>query len=197
MTPVVLASKSAARAALLASAGVRFEAISAEVDEDAVKIRLLARGATPADIATALASEKAVAVSRRRPGLVIGADQTLELAGELYDKAATLDDARARLVELRGRPHQLHAAVAVAKDGEVIWNEIDTATLTMRAFTDAFLDGYLHRSGVRLLASVGCYELEGEGVQLFEQIQGDYFSILGLPLLGLLGLLREHGVIAP
>lgn len=196
MMRVVLASKSAARAALLAGAGVVFEATSADVDEKMVKTRLLARGATPSEIAGALAREKAVAVSRRRAGLVIGADQTLGLDGQLYDKAASLDEARTQLVMLRGRSHQLHAAVTVAKDGEAIWNETDTATLTMRAFTDLFLDAYLQRNGARLLMSVGGYELEGEGVQLFEQIQGDYFSILGLPLLGLLGLLREHGAIA-
>jgi septum formation protein len=196
MTPVILASKSAARAALLAGAGVRFEAVNAEVDETLIKTRLLARGAAPGEIATALAREKAMVVSGRCAGLVIGADQTLDLDGELYDKAETLDEAKARLSALRGRSHQLHAALAVATDGEVIWSEISTATLTMRPFTDVFLDGYLQRNGPRLLASVGCYELEGEGVQLFEQIAGDYFSILGLPLLGLLGLLRELGVMA-
>lgn len=195
MTPVVLASQSAARAALLTGAGVRFEATSAQVDEAAVKARLTAKAVGPREIATALAAEKAMAVSRGRAGLIIGADQTLDLDGQLVDKAETLDEARTRLKMLRGRRHRLHAAVAVAQDGGVIWSDVVTATLTVRAFSDDFLDGYLQRNAERLLFSVGCYELEGEGVQLFEQIAGDYFSILGLPLLGLLALLRRHGAL--
>lgn len=192
---VILASKSAARRAVLTGAGVPFEAVVAGVDEDAVKASLLAQGEGAKAIAEALADLKALRISQRRPGLVIGADQTLEFEGRLYDKAESLDEARARLVALRGRPHQLHSAVVVAKDGAAIWREVVTATLTMRDFSDAFLDDYLAREGEAALGSVGCYRLEDLGAQLFSRIAGDYFAILGLPLLGLLELLRNHGVL--
>jgi septum formation protein len=130
-------------------------------------------------------------------GLVIGADQTLDLDGRLYDKAADLAAARSRLLELRGRTHQLHSAVAVAEAGRPVWAQTVSATLTMRDFSEAFLDDYLAREGAAALGSVGCYRLEGLGVQLFADIDGDYFTILGLPLMGLLELLRARGVIRP
>jgi septum formation protein len=190
---IVLASKSAARRAVLDGAGVAYEAITAGVDEDAVKAAMLAEGANAREIADALAELKAIKVSRSHPGFVVGADQTLELEGELYDKAETVADARARLQVLRGKPHKLHSAVVVAKDGAPIWREVATATLTMRDFSDAFLDDYLAEEGEAALGSVGCYRLEGRGVQLFSRIDGDYFTILGLPLMGLLDLLRRHG----
>lgn len=190
---IVLASKSAARRAVLDGAGVAYEAITAGVDEDAVKAAMLAEGANAREVADALAELKAIKVSRSHPGFVVGADQTLELEGELYDKAETVADARARLQVLRGKPHKLHSAVVVAKDGAPIWREVVTATLTMRDFSDAFLDGYLAEEGEAALGSVGCYRLEGRGVQLFSRIDGDYFTILGLPLMGLLDLLRRHG----
>jgi septum formation protein len=193
---VVLASKSAARRAVLEAAGVPYAAAAAGVDEDAVKASLLADGAGPRDIADALAELKAIRVSRKREGLVIGADQTLDLDGALYDKAADLAEARARLQLLRGRTHRLHAAVVVAKDGAPIWREVVTAKLAMRDASDAFLDDYLAREGEAILGSVGCYRLEGPGAQLFSRIDGDYFAILGLPLLGLLDLLRRHGELA-
>ncbi len=196
MTPVTLASRSAARAQVLSAAGVVFETVDAGVDEGAAKERLLAKGATPRDVAAALAERKAVAASKGRPGLTIGADQTLDLNGRLFDKAPTMQETRERLVMLRGQAHRLHSAVVVARDGEAIWRETPAATLTMRAFSDAFLDAYLARHGEGLLASVGCYRLEDDGVQLFEAIDGDYFTILGLPLMGLLGVLREHGALA-
>ena len=195
MTPVILASKSAARAQVLSAAGVVFETAGAGVDESAAKEGLLADGATPRDVAEALAGQKAVAASQGRAGLVIGADQTLDLDGRLFDKAETLEEARERLAMLRGRTHQLHSAVAVAQGGKVIWREAPAATLTMRDFSDSFLDTYLTRHGDALLGSVGCYRLEDDGVQLFEAIDGDYFTILGLPLMGLLGVLREHGAL--
>jgi septum formation protein len=190
---IVLASKSAARRAVLDGAGVAYEAASAGVDEEAVKAGMLAEGANARDIADALAELKAIKVSRSRPGLVIGADQTLEFEGQLYDKAETVTEARARLQALRGKPHKLHSAVVVAKEGAPIWREVVTATLTMRDFSDAFLDDYLAAEGDAALGSVGCYRLEGHGVQLFSKIDGDYFTILGLPLMGLLDLLRRHG----
>jgi septum formation protein len=194
--PVILASKSQARTAVLKGAGVSFEVAVAGVDEEAVKIAMLAQGATPRDVADALAELKAVKISRSRPGFVVGADQTLEFEGGLYDKAETLDAARDRLKLLRGKPHKLHSAVVVAKDGSPIWREVVSATLTMRDFSDAFLEDYLATEGEHALGSVGCYRLEGPGAQLFSRIEGDYFAILGLPLLGLLDLLRRHGAVA-
>ena len=193
---VILASKSAARRAVLEGAGVPFEAAVAGVDEDAVKTELLARGASPKAVAEALAERKAARVSQARSGLVIGADQTLELEGGLYDKVDTLAAARERLKLLRGRPHQLHSAVVVAKDGAAIWRETVSATLAMRDFSDAFLDAYLAHEGEAALGSVGCYRLEAMGAQLFARIEGDYFTILGLPLLGLLDLLRQQEVLS-
>lgn len=192
---IVLASKSAARRAVLGGAGVPFEVAVAGVDEDAVKASLLAEGATPRDVADALAELKAIRVSRARDGFVVGSDQTLELDGRLYDKAEDLEAARERLKLLRGRPHKLHSAVVVAKEGAPVWRELVTATLTMRDFSDAFLEAYLAAEGPEALGSVGCYRLEGPGAQLFSAIEGDYFAILGLPLLGLLDFLRQHGVL--
>ena len=196
MKPVVLASASASRAAILKAAGVVFETVGAGVDETAIKSQLLATGAAPSVIAERLAAEKSRQASRMRPdALVIGADQTLELDGALVDKAANLAEARARLMALRGRTHQLHAAVAAAEDGDVIWRKIESPALTARDFSDAFLDGYLARAGELLLASVGCYFLEGDGAQLFERIDGDYFAVLGLPLLPVLAMLRDRGAL--
>lgn len=192
---LTLASKSAARTTVLSGAGVPFATAGAGVDEDAVKRALLAEGAGPKEIAGALAEAKAVAVSTGREGLVIGADQTLDLNGELYDKVDTIEAARARLLALRGKPHQLHSAVAVAEAGRIVWRETVSATLTMREFSEAFLEVYLAEEGGAALGSVGCYRLEGPGVQLFSKIQGDYFTILGLPLMGLLEFLRQKGVL--
>ena len=194
MTEVVLASTSASRRALLQGAGVSFSAQSPGVDETAAKAALLGEGLGPRDVADALAELKAVRI--RAPGaLVIGADQTLDLDGELIDKAESLEDARERLRRLRGRQHKLHSGVVVARDGQPIWREVSTATLWMRPFSDTFLEDYLAREGDALLGSVGCYRLEDIGVQLFSRIEGDYFTILGLPILGLLDLLRRHDVL--
>jgi septum formation protein len=192
---IVLASKSAARRAVLEGAAVPFEVAVAGVDEEAVKQSLLAEGSGPRDIADALAELKALRISRGRAGFVIGSDQTLELDGQLYDKAETVDAARERLSLLRGKTHRLHSAVVVAKEGAPIWREVVTASLTMRDFSDAFLENYLAQEGEAALGSVGCYRLEGPGAQLFSRIEGDYFAILGLPLLGLLDLLRRHGAL--
>ncbi|MDP1599942.1 nucleoside triphosphate pyrophosphatase [Phenylobacterium sp.] len=195
-TQIILASKSAARRAVLTGAGVPFEVSVAGVDEDAVKNAMLAEGASPRDVADALAELKAIKVSRSKPGFVIGSDQTLEFEGKLYDKAETVDGAAERLRTMRGKPHKLHSAVVVAKDGAPIWREIVSATLTMRDFSDEFLASYLELEGEEALGSVGCYRLEGPGAQLFSKIEGDYFAILGLPLMGLLDLFRRHGVLA-
>ncbi len=192
---IVLASTSAVRQRLLTDAGVAFEALAPGVDEDAVKASLLAERVGPRDIADALAEAKAVKVSGKRGGLVIGADQTLDLQGVLYDKAGTVDEARQRLIALRGQTHRLHCAMVVARDCQPIWREIVTATLRMRPFSDAFLDAYLARNIPAILSSVGCYQLEGEGVQLFDRIDGDYFAILGLALVPLLDYLRRLGAV--
>ena len=191
---LILASKSAARRAMLAEAGVPFSALAADVDEDAVKA-----GHDPADaagLAGELARVKALAVSRRDPDAwVLGADQTLAFAGGLVSKAPSLAAARARLAEMRGRPHQLHSGAALAHKGQVVWSGVDTATMRMRAFSDAFLDAYLAAEGEALLGSVGAYRLEGPGAQLFEAVEGDYFTVLGLPLWPVLAELRRAGVL--
>ena len=194
MMRVTLASQSRVRGELLRAAGIEIDTASPGVDEDAVK-NVMA-GAHPRDIAALLADEKALAVSKARDGLVIGADQTLEMEGRLYDKAASVAEARKRLLAFRGRPHRLHAAVSLARGDEVVWRETVTAALTMREFSDAWLDAYLAHHGEEVLSSVGCYQLENVGVQLFSAIEGDYFAILGLPMLGLLEALRREGVLA-
>lgn len=194
---IVLASGSRSRAQILRDAGVAFEVVAPGVDEGPAKAALLAEGHGPRAVADALAELKVVKVSRARPdAFVIGADQTLDLAGALYDKVETLDEARDRLKLLRGKAHKLHSAVVVARGGAVIWREVPPATLTMRPVSDAFIEAYLDRHGEHLLGSVGCYQLENDGVQFFSRIQGDYFTILGLPLMGLFDLLRRHGELA-
>jgi len=195
VTPVVLASTSATRVGLLKAAGVSFQAVAPGVEEAALQTRLITEGATPAQVALALAKAKALAVSAGPDVLVIGADQTLALAGQLFTKASDLGQARAHLLALRGRTHHLHAAVAVAQAGAVTWSTIETASLTVRAFSDVFLDAYLAANADAALYAVGGYALEEAGVQLFERIEGDYFTILGLPMLGLLGLLRDRGAL--
>ena len=192
-TNIILASTSAIRIDLLKAAGVTFEAEPAGVDETAIKDSLLAEGLGPRDIADALAEAKAVKVSRRRQGLVIGADQTMDFNGKLFDKAASVEEARDRLRDMRGQTHKLHCGMVVARDGQPIWREVVTTTLRMRPFSDDYLEGYLERNAPEILSSVGCYQLEGEGVQLFDRIEGDYFAILGLSLIPLFDLLRRHG----
>lgn len=195
LTPVTLASTSATRQAILRNAGVVFEAVRSGVDEDAAKAGLLAEGASPRDVADALAELKAFKVSTKRAGLVIGSDQTLDLDGRLFDKVDTVEAARDQLIKLRGKVHKLHSAVVVARDGRPIWRVVETAKLSVRNFSDAWLDGYLQRNAPDILSSVGCYFLEGEGVQLFDRIDGDYFAILGLPVVGLFDFLRLHGAL--
>lgn len=196
MTALILASASPARLALLAAAGVAAEAIPARIDETAVKQALLAEGAPPRDIAGKLAELKALRVSARHPGrLVLGADQVLVADGRLFDKPDSLAAARDQLVALRGRTHQLLSAAVIALDGAPVWRHVGTARLTTRPFSETFLDEYLARTGDLALTSVGCYHLEGLGAQLFARVEGDYFTVLGLPLLEVLGFLRARGVL--
>lgn len=192
--PVVLASTSFSRRQLLEGAGVHFDAVAPEVDEAAVKHELAA--ADGATLAMVLADRKALDVSARRPGaMVIGGDQTLDCGGRLFDKPADVEAAREQLRALRGRLHTLQSAVSVAHDGAVAWRHVASARLTMRDFSDDFLSRYIDVSRDWLTSSVGAYRLEGPGAQLFERIEGDYFTILGLPLLPLLGWLRQAGIL--
>jgi septum formation protein len=195
VSQLILASTSAIRRTLLANAGLSFIAVGSGVDEDAAKAELMTRGADPRAIAGELAVLKAERVSRQMEGLVIGADQTLELDGILYDKVEDAAAARLRLALLRGRSHRLHGGLALAEGGAVVWRAIISSSLTMRDFSDAFLDDYLARNGEAALSSVGCYHLEGEGIQLFEKVEGDYFAILGLPMIELLAELRAWGIV--
>lgn len=192
--PLILASASAARAAVLKQAGLTFTAMRPSVDEEALKQSLRAEGFSPRDQADALAEAKALSVSRRMPGFVIGADQMLAMGDDVFDKPQSRAEAGGHLRALRGQTHTLLTAIVIAKEGAVIWRHMETPRLTMRSFTDAFLDSYLDAIGDSACASVGAYQIEGQGAQLFTKIEGDYFSILGLPLLPLLGFLREHGI---
>jgi septum formation protein len=193
---IVLASASRARRALLAAAGVAFTVDPADVDEPALR-RSLQAGTAPAKIAELLARAKAEDVgTRHRDSLVIGADQVLAFGDEILSKPGDAKGARATLRKLRGKTHELISAVAFAEDGKITWAHTATARLTMRDFSEAFLEEYLLRAGDRVGQSVGAYELEGPGVQLFERIEGDYFTILGLPLLPVLAELRARSVIA-
>lgn len=191
---IILASASASRRAMLEQAGVTFVVEPARIDERAIQEALLADDSDvePADIAELLAEAKARDVSERHPqALVIGSDQVIELEGEILTKSPDVAAAKARLRDLRGKPHELHSAVAIARNGEPLWSVVDSASLVMRPFSGAFLDAYVADEGEGLCASVGAYKLEGRGIQLFERVDGDFFTILGMPLLPLLGELRR------
>ncbi|MGQ0455900.1 MAG: Maf family protein [Hyphomicrobium sp.] len=195
---LILASASAARRAMLEASGLTFEIIPADVDEAHIRAAMTAENdcVEAADVAAVLAAEKALAVARAHPGaLAIGSDQVLALGSRLFSKAETLADARDVLDRLRGRTHELVSAAALARDDVVVWRTIDSAQLTMRRFSDEFLGHYLSRMGSRALTTVGGYELEGLGVQMFDAIEGDYFTILGMPLLPLLAELRRQGLV--
>lgn len=192
---LVLASKSAARRAMLENAGVAFEVRVAGVDEDAIKAA--SGDLDAAALAVRLAEAKALAVSRAdETAWVLGSDQTLAFDGGLVSKAGSLAAARERLKAMRGRVHQLHSGAALATKGQVVWSGVDTVEMRMRDFSDAFLDTYLAAEGEALLSCVGSYRLEGLGSQLFEAVDGDYFTVLGLPLWPVLAELRRAGVIA-
>ncbi|MCQ4633839.1 Maf-like protein [Shinella sp. CPCC 100929] len=196
MTPLILASQSPFRRMLMENAGLAFDTRAAEIDERAVEAALAGRNPTPPQVAEALAIEKAQDVARRCPGaLVIGSDQTLSLDGRVFHKPADMAEAKSHLTAMSGRTHALNCGIALVRDGQTLWSHVSIAHLTMRPLSASFIDRHLARVGERVLASVGAYQLEGEGVQLFERIDGDYFTILGLPLLPLLAKLRELGAI--
>jgi septum formation protein len=192
--PLILASQSQARQALLANAGIAFEAIPAEIDERAIQ-----RGSglsAPGEIAALLAREKAISVSLRHPGqFVVGADQTLALDQQLFSKPGGRAQAAVQLRALAGQSHELHSATAVARDGEILFEDVSIARMTMRPLDGAAIRAYLDAAGEAVTTSVGAYQLEGLGVHLFERIEGDHFTILGLPLLPLLKFLRSEGLL--
>jgi septum formation protein len=193
---IILASGSPFRKALLVNAGVAVEAVPAEVDERALEAPLQGSGISPEDVALVLAEAKATEVSERKPGaLVLGCDQTLSLGDELFHKPADMEAARRHLLALSGKTHQLNSAVVLARDGAVLWRHVGIASLTMRKLDPAFIGRHLARVGAKALSSVGAYQIEGEGIQLFERIEGDHFTIVGLPLLPVLAKLRDLGVI--
>ncbi|MCP8895849.1 Maf-like protein [Shinella daejeonensis] len=197
MTPsLILASQSPFRRMLMENAGLAFEARPAQIDERAVEAAIAASHISPVDIAGELALAKARDVSGRAAGAyVIGSDQTLSLDGRVFHKPRNMAEARGHLEALSGRTHALNCGIALVRDGETLWRHVSIARLTMRPLSRPFIERHLERVGERVLASVGAYQLEGEGVQLFEAIDGDYFTILGLPLLPLLQQLRKFGVI--
>ena len=192
--PLVLASSSPFRRMLMENAGLAFESRAAEVDERKIEAGL--EGASPDQVALTLARAKAAEVSGHSPGaLVIGSDQTMSLGSRVYHKPKTLAEAKENLLSLSNRTHRLNSAIAFARDGEIVWEHVAHADLTVRSLNETFVDRYLSRVGEKVYGSVGAYQLEGEGIQLFSKIEGDYFTILGLPMLPLLEKLRELGAI--
>jgi septum formation protein len=192
---VTLASGSASRRALLAAAGVAAHSVAPNVDEASFRTSLRAEGVPVRDQAMQLAELKAVRVSSARGGLVIGGDQMLALGNEAFDKPADLAEARSHLTRLSGKSHTLETAIVVCEEGRPVWRHLERPRLTMRHLTPEFIDGYVDRCGQSLLSTVGAYQLESLGSQLFSSIEGDYFSILGLPLLPLLDYLRVRKVL--
>jgi septum formation protein len=194
-TAVILASTSASRRRLLASAGVHADLVAPNVDEEALRIGMRQAGAPVRDQAMQLAQMKAMRVSSNRTGLVIGCDQMLSLGDVAFDKPSDLSVARDHIRQLSGQTHILETAIVICENGEPVWRHLARPKLTMRVLSDAFIENYVNECGEVLLSTVGAYQLEGLGIQLFSSIQGDYFSILGLPLLPLLDYLRLRGVL--
>jgi septum formation protein len=192
MSKLVLASGSAIRRRILDGAGVSFSVDPARVDESELKQEMT--DLSPADLALKLSEAKALDVSSRQPGrLVLGADQVMELEGRPLDKCPDQAAARARLIAMRGKPHHLRSGVTIARDGEIVWNLKSSASLWVRDFSEAFLDDYMDRAGEELTKGVGAYAFEGLGAQLFDRVEGDYYGVLGLPLLPVLAYLRTQG----
>jgi len=196
-TPLILASASQIRLTLLQNAGITVTAHPARIDEDAIRRALQAEHAKPRDIADTLAELKARKLAQRNPqALVLGCDQVLALNDHVFAKPGSLDEARLQLAQLRNQTHHLHSALVLYHNAQPIWRQIDTAKLTMRDASDAYLDAYLSRQWPTVATSIGAYQLESEGIRLFSSIEGDYFTILGLPLLPLLAYLNLRGFIA-
>ena len=193
---LILASSSASRQMLMRNAGLTFSAIPADIDERALDEQLEKNGAKPEEVALELAKAKALSVSALHPqALVLGCDQTMELGARVYHKPKTMAEAEAHLLSLSGKVHRLNSAAVLARDGDVVWQTISSAELSVRTLSAEFVSRHLQRVGEKALSSVGAYQLEGEGIQLFTSIEGDYFTILGLPLLPLLMKLRDMDVI--
>jgi septum formation protein len=196
MTQIILASTSPFRLKMLRDAGVKVDAVASDIDERAVDATLEGTGVTPAEVADILAEAKAVSVSEMYPdALVIGADQTLSLNDQMFHKPADMEGARRHLLVLSGKTHELNSAVVIARAGVPLWRTVSVARMTMRKLDPAFIGRHLSAVGNKALQSVGAYQIEGEGIQLFEKIDGDHFTIVGLPLLPLLAALRQQGAI--
>lgn len=196
MTNIILASKSVHRQTLLKNAGVNFSPKSADIDEREIETPLVEAGLGGEDIAEILAIAKATEISKGHvDAYAIGCDQTLSLGNELLHKVSNMEEAQRRLLQLSGKKHQLNAAVSLVRNGEVIWSHVEVATITMRKLDPGFIGRHLSDAGETILSSVGAYQIEGLGVQLFEKVEGDYFSIIGLPILPLLAELRKLGLV--
>ncbi len=195
-SPIILASMSEIRQQMLSNAGLIFTVEPAKIDEDTIMRSLQAEGARPIDIADALAEFKARKISDKHPGsLVIGCDQVLQCDQQIFAKASSVEEAKEHLKILRGKKHKLLSAVVIYEGGEPKWRHVGQVSLTMRAFSDAFMEDYLKRNWESIQHAVGCYKLEEEGVRLFSRVEGDYFTVLGLPLLDLLSYLTLRGVL--
>lgn len=196
MTKIILASGSPFRRAMLENAGVAFDVVRPDIDERAVEAPLAGSGASAEDVALVLAEAKALDVSAKHPdAVVIGSDQTLSLGDRIFHKPEDMDGARRHLLALSGRTHHLNSAVVLARRGEAVWRHVSVVSLTMRELSPAFIGRYLAQVGGNALQSVGAYQIEGAGIQLFDKIEGDHFTIVGLPLLPLLRQLRDMGAI--
>jgi len=193
--PIILASGSQIRRDILTGAGIEFSVQVKPVDEGAIKQAMLSQAAKPRDIADALAEAKSIRVSQNTPGLIIGADQIMVMNGEVFDKPKDMNEARKRLISMRGKTHSLVGAVVICENGFPVWRHAAKTVLTVRDFSDEFLDDYLKTEGEGILSSVGAYKFEGKGSQLFSHVEGDFFSILGLSLLPVMDYLRIRGAL--